>query len=127
MSNSLYNQILNKMNNIKPSNTNYIPVKNMADFNYDVYSYYNQYTASPYVTQQRRILRNYYNNNLSVKKFNKNPFLNSNNKINFLYTFAENYMIIEKNNKLYIYLWINNVWNFAGCTNNCNAIKRIIS
>lgn len=126
MSNSKYNQILNKMNNINPSN-NYIPVKNMGDFNYDTDCYYNQYTASPYVTQQRRILRNYYNNNLSVKKFNKNPFLNCNNKINFLYTFSENYMIIEKNNKFYIYLWMNNVWNFAGCANNCNVIKKFIS
>lgn len=121
MSNTQYNNILNKMN--QTGLPNYIPVKNMKDFNYDVYSYYNQYYASPYVTQQRRILRNYYNNNQSIKESNKNVFMNnSSQKINFLYTLCENYMIIEKNNKLYIYLWVNNIWKFAGCANKDKCI-----
>lgn len=123
MSNTQYNNILNKMNqNTLP---NYIPVKNMMDFDYNVYAYYNQYCASPYITQQRRILRNYYNNNQSVKESNKNVFMNNNcQKINFLYTSSENYMIIEKNNKLYVYLWVNNIWKFAGCSNKNKCIKK---
>ena len=75
----------NLQNNIKlvnsiPPNSVYIPVNNMQDFNFDVYSYYNQYYASPYVTQQRRILRNYLNNQQSIKEANQNPFLNNNGK-----------------------------------------------
>ena len=125
-----YNNILNKMNRTNQiALPNYIPVKNMKDFNYDVYAYYNQYYASPYVTQQRRILRNYYSNNQTIKESNKNVFINNNSqKINFLYTFSENYMIIEKNNKLHIYLWVDNIWRFAGCTNKdkciINSIKK---
>ena len=78
-----YNNILNMINN-KPA-PNYIPVKNMQDFNYDVVSYYNQYYASAKTTQNRRIMRNYLNNQQSIKEFNKNPFINnsSGKKFNF--------------------------------------------
>ena len=44
---------------IKYNAPNYIPVKNRYDFEYDIYAYYNQYYATPYETQQRRIMRNY--------------------------------------------------------------------
>lgn len=95
------------------NNTNYIPVKNMQDFNYDTYAFYNQYYASPYLTQQRRILRNYYNNNQSIKQSNRNPFINnSNKKFNFFYSYAQNYMIVENTdtNIIDIYILINKNW-----------------
>jgi len=110
---------------------NYIPVKNMKDFNYDVISYYNQYYASPYVTQQRRILRNYINNNQTIKQSNKNPFINNGDKkFYFLYTYAQNYMIIE-NQKLGttdMYIYINKNWcHFKHLVNKqaCSVIKEL--
>lgn len=123
-----YLQILNKMNNnILPT---YIPVNSEAAFNYDVYSYYNQYYASPYVTQQRRILRNYYNNNQSIKESNKNPFINNiGKKFYFLYTYAQNYMIIEQNKTTTIYILIKNCWcklKVFNCIYNKNEIKNFI-
>jgi hypothetical protein len=88
---------------------NYIPVKNIQDFNYDVYSYYNQYCASPRVTQNRRVMRNYLSNQNEVKKFNQNPFLNNKNKtFNFLYTNEQTYMFVKENNILSTYILINN-------------------
>ena len=53
------------MNGCQPPN--YINVKNMQDFNYNVVSYYNQYNASAKTTQNRRIKRNYDNYLASLK------------------------------------------------------------
>ena len=90
---------------------NYIPVKNYADFTTDVYLYYNQYYASPYVTQQRRILRNYINNNNTIKQNNINPFINNKNiKFNFVYGEGETYMVVQNANKsidIYIKIGVN--------------------
>jgi hypothetical protein len=115
----------------RSQNTNYIPVTNMQQFNYDVYSYYNQYYASEKVTQQRRIMRNYLNNQQSVKKFNQNPFLNNKNKkFNFLYTYAQNYMIIEnENNSLDVFILINKCWchmKHIKNKNDCHELDSII-
>ena len=128
----------NLQNNIKlvnsiPPNSVYIPVNNMQDFNFDVYSYYNQYYASPYVTQQRRILRNYLNNQQSIKEANQNPFLNNNGKkFNFLYTYDQNYMIVTQKNTINVFIRINNSWcrfkqlpnNNYGCAILANIIKQ---
>ena len=105
-----YDYILNKY--IKKSTIpNYIPVKNMQDFNYDVIAYYNEYYASPAETQRRRILRNYYSNQQTIKQFNKNPFINNKNKkFNFLYTYEQNYMIVENENSIDLYILINKNW-----------------
>lgn len=91
---------------------NYIPVKNYKDFEADVYLYYNQYYASPWVTQQRRIMRNYINNNNTIKKSNKNPFFNNKNKkFNFIYGYGETYMLVQNADKsVDIYIRINNGW-----------------
>ena len=43
-----YNAILKVFNNVGPSKIT--PVTNMAEFNYNVYAYYNQYCASAKVT-----------------------------------------------------------------------------
>ena len=98
-------------NFVKPSSKNYIPVRNYADFTVDVYTYYNQYYASPYVTQQRRILRNYINNNNTIKQNNINPFINNKNiKFNFVYGEAETYMVVQNANKsidIYIKIGVN--------------------
>lgn len=108
-----YQDIVNYLNNA--NNTvlpNYIPVKNMADFNYDVISYYNQYYAPSQVTQNRRILRNYAMYQDSLKKSNKNPFINNNNKkFNFLYTNQQTIMIVESSNIcIDMYMLINKCW-----------------
>ena len=108
---------------------NYIPVKNEQDFNYDVLAYYNQYYASPKVTQNRRIMRNYINNVNATKQFNKNPFMNSNKKYNFLYTYAQNYMVVEDKNKIDIYILINKCWchqNTITDKKNCEVLRNII-
>jgi hypothetical protein len=110
---------------------NYIPVKNEQDFNYDVIAYYNQYYASPYVTQQRRILRNYLSNQQTIKEFNRNPFINNKNKkYYFLYTYAQNYMIVENPNSKDLYILINKNWckmrtfkNDINCNELVNFIK----
>lgn len=98
---------------------NYIPVHNMADFNYDVVSFYNQYYAPAHTTQRRRVLRNYINNNESIKKFNKNPFMNNNGKtFNFLYTYDQNYMIEQTKETTKLYININKCWCKMGIFNN---------
>jgi hypothetical protein len=107
----------------------YIPVTNKQTFDYDVISYYNQYYAPAKVTQNRRIMRNYINNLNATKQYNKNPFMNSKKKYNFLYTYDQNYMIIEDTNKIDIYILINKCWKHQSCItnkNNCQAIKNII-
>ena len=43
----------------------------MQNFDREVITYYNQYCASPKITQDRRIKRNYINNLASIKQFNK--------------------------------------------------------
>jgi hypothetical protein len=117
-----YNDAQKFMNNSKINN--YIPVNNMQQFNYDVYSYYNQYCASEKVTQNRRIMRNYINNQQSVKKFNENPFINNKNKkFNFLYTYGQNYMIVENENKtIDIFISINKSWCHMKHIKNCNKV-----
>ena len=127
MSNLTYQQILNKMNNVTPPN--YIPVNSMQAFNYDVYSYYNQYCASPAVTEKRRILRNYENNNKTIEQSMQNPFLNSSGKkFNFLYTYGQNYMIVQYGNNSDVYIQINKSWcKLKHYDNtNCNEFKEFI-
>ena len=101
---------INNFDNLQPPT--YIPVTSKATFDYDVVSYYNEYYASPYITQYRRILRNYINNVNATKEFNQNPFINKNKKYNFLYTNGQTYMFIENNNSNIInkYILINNCW-----------------
>lgn len=128
------------VNNGKPVNPyyvasgapNYIPVKNEADFTYDIYAYYNQYYASPYVTQKRRLLRNYFSNNQTIKESNKNPFLNNQGKkFNFLYTYDQSYMIVQTNTTTDLYILINKNWckmktfnNSTECDYFTNFIKK---
>jgi len=91
---------------------NYLPVKNRYDFEYDIYKYYNEYCASSSVTQQRRIMRNYLSNQETVKQYNRNPFINNQNKkFSFLYNYDQTYMIVQnKNNSINMFLLINNHW-----------------
>ena len=108
---------------------NYIPVVNKQTFDYDVISYYNEYCASAKVTQNRRIMRNYINNINATKQYNKNPFINSNKKYNFLYTYAQTYMIVEDKNKIDIYILINKNWchqNTITNKNNCDVLRNLI-
>lgn len=123
-----YQQALNNINN-GSSLPVYIPVTNMQTFNYDVYSYYNQYYASPAVTQQRRIMRNYKSNNETIKKSNANPFFNSKGKkFNFLYSYAQNYMIVQNSNSTDVYILIDQSWckikHFDNI--NCSELKEFI-
>ena len=118
---------INDFNNTKPPT--YIPVTNKQTFDYDVISYYNEYYASPYVTQNRRIMRNYLANLNTTKQYNRNPFINKNKKYNFLYTYAQTYMIVEDSNKIDIFILINNCWKHQNCItnkNNCEILKNII-
>ena len=118
---------INSFNNTQPPT--YIPVTNKQTFDYDVISYYNQYCASPSVTQNRRILRNYINNVNTTKQYNKNPFINKNKKYNFLYTYSQTYMIVEENNKIDIYILINNCWKHQNTIidkKNCQVLSTII-
>lgn len=110
---------------------NYLPVKNRYDFEYDIYKYYNQYYASSYVTQQRRIMRNYLSNQDTVKQNNRNPFINNQNKkFSFLYNYDQTYMIVQnKNNIINMFLLINNHWcpfkKFSN-KNECNTFINFI-
>jgi hypothetical protein len=118
---------INDFNNTKPPT--YIPVTNKQTFDYDVISYYNEYYASPYVTQNRRIMRNYLANVNTTKQYNRNPFINKNKKYNFLYTYSQTYMIVEDSNKIDIFILINNCWKHQNCItnkNNCEILKNII-
>ena len=98
-------------NNKQSYNPNYIPVKNYSDFEYDVYSYYNQYCASSKTTQDRRIMRNYLNNLESIKKSNQNPFMNKKGK-NFYFYYVNNqtYMIIQEGSNVRTFININKNW-----------------
>jgi len=91
MQSQAYAQALCQFN--KP---NYIPVVNEATWNYDVLSYYNQYYASPYETQQRRIMRNYINNQNTIRESNKNNYINNQGKkFSFFYAQTQSYMLIQ--------------------------------
>lgn len=108
---------------------NYIPVNNYADFTYDVYHYYNEYCASPKTTQNRRIMRNYLNNVETTKQYNKNPFINSGKKFNFLYTNGGSYMFVESNNSTDMYIKINSSWCLMGKFSkdiSCKKIEELI-
>ncbi len=121
-----YKEAKQFMNNSLPI-PNYIPVKNYQDFTADVYLYYNQYCASPAVTQQRRIMRNYINNNNTIKQSNKNPFINKNIKYNFAYGQKNTYMIIQlPNNIVQIYLYNGSCscWCLQKELKNTNCIKQ---
>ena len=61
-------------------------------FSEQIYTYYNQYCASPAITQQRRIMRNYLSNNQVIKQYNQNPFLANPNR---QYYFQGNKMFIK--------------------------------
>ena len=100
------------LNFINFNHPNYIPVKNYKDFEADVYLYYNQYYAPAKVTQDRRIMRNYINNQNSIKYSNQNPFINNKNiKFNFIYGYGQTYMLVQNQNKsIDIYIKINNNW-----------------
>jgi hypothetical protein len=103
---------------------NYIPVKNMEDFNYDVIAYYNQYYASPYVTQQRRNLRNYLMTQNDIKVANQNNYVNNQDKkFYFFYTLTSNFMLIVYQNKGYadLFMVVNKTWNYVKRINNCNV------
>lgn len=124
-----YQQTLDRINN-KSSRPVYIPVTSMQAFNYDVYSYYNEYYASPSVTEKRRSMRNYQTNNETIKKSNANPFLNNKGKkFNFLYTYAQNYMIVQDSNSTDVYILINKSWcklkHFSNYMD-CDKIKEFI-
>ena len=105
------------------------PVTTMQQFDYNVYSYYNQYYASAQITQNRRVLRNYYNNQKSIAQANKNPFINNKGKkFNFLYTNQQNYRIIENKDKsIDVYIYINNCWCHMKHFQNINDCKKFIT
>jgi hypothetical protein len=117
-----YNKINNYFNkSTAPYNyPNYIPVNNYADFTIDVYTYYNQYYASPKTTQNRRIMRNYLNNQSSIKQFNQNPFKNNKGKLFYFFNSEiQSYMVIEyttnlipqkPNGSLDVFILINSHW-----------------
>ena len=124
-----YQQALDRINN-GGSRPVYIPVNSMQAFNYDVYSYYNEYYASPAVTEKRRLMRNYQSNNETIKKSNANPFLNNKGKkFNFLYTYAQNYMIVQDSNSTDVYILINKSWcklkHFSNYID-CDQVKEFI-
>ena len=80
------------------------------DFEKLIYTYYNQYCASPAVTEKRRIMRNYLSNNQSIQQNNVNPFLQNPNK---RYYFQDNKMYINEGNILYKYIRTGSVWCFS--------------
>ena len=110
---------------------NRIPVKNYYDFEYNVINYYNEYCASAKITQDRRIQRNYQNNLLSIREYNRNPFFNNQGKkFNFLYTNQQNYRLIQNKDKsIDMYIFINKCWchmkHFSG-ENECKQFIQLI-
>ena len=88
-------------------------MSNPAIFNKEVICFYNEYYASPAVTQKRRQLRNYYNNNVTIRQWNRNPFINNNGKkYGFVNGQAETYMTVAEGGYISIYLLINGCWCF---------------
>ena len=105
------------MSNTLYSYTNNNNINYQYKFDAQIYTYYNQYCASPSVTQQRRILRNYYNNQLSINSSNKNYLINKYKKIYFLYINLNSYMFIQDliTKKIDKYLLINKCWIKCNC------------
>jgi len=90
---------------------NYIPVKNYADFEYNVLFYYNEYYASEKTTQNRRIMRNFINNQESIKKANQNPFMNKQGKKFYFYNVNNQmFMIIQEGCNIRTFININKNW-----------------
>ncbi len=96
---------------------NYIPINNNpANWNYDVIHYYNEYFASPQVTQNRRIQRNYQMYQQNLKESNKNVFQNPNKQFRFYYrTFQPLMFVYEPRfqpnlQKMTIYKKIDTCW-----------------
>jgi hypothetical protein len=85
-------------------------------FSEQIYTYYNQYCASPAVTQQRRIMRNYLSNNQVIKQYNQNPFLANPNR---QYYFQGNKMFIKIRNDVIKFIKTGSVW----CYNTKTALK----
>ena len=86
---------------------------NPAIFEKQIYCYYNQYYASPAITQKRRQLRNYYNNNVTIKESNVNPFYNNQGKkYGFINAQKETYMTIQEKGEISFFLLINSCWCF---------------
>lgn len=87
-----------------------------AEFEKQIYTYYNQYCASPKTTQDRRIMRNYLSNQQSIKQWNRNPFTqNKNKKYYFQYEQGGTYMYIEflpvyNTKKVMKYTFTGNCW-----------------
>jgi hypothetical protein len=101
---------------------NYIPVVNKATFDYDVLAYYNQYYASPYVTQQRRNLRNYLMTQNDIKVANQNNYTNNQGKqFYFFYTLTQSFMLIKYTNQNYADLFtvVNKTWQHVKRITNC--------
>ena len=85
-------------------------------FSEQIYTYYNQYCASPAITQQRRVMRNYLSNNQVIKQYNQNPFLaNPNRK----YYFQGNKMFIQIGNTVNRFIRTGSVW----CYNTKTVLK----
>lgn len=110
---------------------NYIPVTNQATWNYDVLSYYNEYYATPYETQQRRIMRNYNNNQKTIADSNKNNYTNNQGKkFCFLYTQTQNYMLVQYTDpgKKYadLFMVVNGVWQHVKRMQNYKVGQMVI-
>jgi hypothetical protein len=77
-------------------------------------------------------MRNYINNNNSIKKSNINPFINNKNKkFNFLYGYGETYMIVQNSNNsidIYIKCVSSNSWCKQKHLDkiNCNELTNIL-
>lgn len=126
MQSQAYAQTLCQFN--KP---NYIPVTNKATWDYDVLSYYNQYYATPYETQQRRIMRNYINNQNTIRESNKNNYINNQGKkFSFYYAQTQNYMLIQYTlpgqNYADLFTVVNGVWNRVKRIPNYKCGQKII-
>jgi len=76
-------------------------------FQQQIYTYYNQYCASPALTQRRRIMRNYLSNNEVIKQYNTNPYTAN---PNVKYYFLDGKMYIQKGNILSRYIRTGSVW-----------------
>jgi hypothetical protein len=85
-------------------------------FEEQIYTYYNQYCASPALTQQRRIMRNYLSNNQVIKQYNQNPFMANPNR---QYYFQGNKMFIKIGNTVTRFIKTGSVW----CYNTKTVLK----
>ena len=64
-------------------------------FSEQIYTYYNQYCASPAVTQQRRVMRNYLLNNHCGSTISNDIKKITNNDISFLLLNADKSEVIQ--------------------------------